>query len=97
MTTLHIVRTSAFNSNDLFQCLALANPLDTIVLIDDGCYNMNHPLIARVLEEKPALAIKIMLAHAKARSINLINGIDAIIMQDLVELTLSSRQVITWQ
>jgi len=97
MTTLHIVRKSAFSSNDLAQCLALATKADTIVLLDDACYNVNHPLIAKTLNEQPELAINIMQTHAQARAVNIMNPIKAILMEDLIKLTFTHKQVITWQ
>jgi tRNA 2-thiouridine synthesizing protein B len=97
MATLHIVRKSAFSSNDLAQCLALVIKTDTIVLLDDACYNVNHPLIEQTLSEQPDLAINIMKTHAVARAITVIDSIRAIAMKDLVSLTFTYEKVITWQ
>jgi len=97
MATLHIVRKSAFSSNDLAQCLALVIKSDTIVLLDDACYNVNHPLITQVLTEQPELAIQIMKTHALARAITVMDSIRTIAMKDLVSLTLTHEKVITWQ
>lgn len=97
MTTLHIVRKSAFSTNDLAQCLALATKTDTIILLDDACYNVNHPLIEQALTRQPELAIRIMKTHALARSITIIDGIKAIVMKELISLTFTYNKVITWQ
>lgn len=50
MTTLHIVRQSAFNSNDFAQCLQILGNNDVIVFIDDGCYNLHHHLTKRLFD-----------------------------------------------
>jgi tRNA 2-thiouridine synthesizing protein B len=97
MATLHIVRTSAFSSNDLAQCLALTAMDDTLVLLDDACYNVNHALITQAHHEQPELVINIMHTHAQARAVNIIKPIKAIAMKDLIALTFIHEQVITWQ
>lgn len=97
MTILHIVRTSAFSRNDLAQCIALVTKNDTIVLLDDASYNVNHALILQLLQEQPEIAIKVLDTHAQARAIKIKNSIKTIAMKDLVALTFTHTQVITWQ
>lgn len=97
MALLHLVRQSAFNSSDLAQCLMLATPKDTIVLLDDGCYNVSHPLIKKVLNDIPEITIEIIQNHAQARAIEITEPIKAIAMENLVELTFTHEKVITWQ
>lgn len=97
MTTLHIVRQSAFNTNDLHQCLQVSRSQDTIVLIDDGCYNLHHKLLIDIEKDK-SIKINVVLEHAKARAIKVNETRCSIItMSDLVSLTFENKRVITWQ
>lgn len=98
MTTLHIVRQSAFSSNDLAQCISVLEPQDTIVLIDDGCYNLNHELMSHLINKlDSAMQITVIGEHAKARAITPSNTIKSIEMTNVVELTFLHQKVITWQ
>ncbi len=99
MTTLHIVRQSAFNTNDFAQCTQTIKAQDTLVFIDDGCYNLSHPLMDEIPKK---VAIKVLALHAKARNLSVINKeqdawLSLITMEDLVNLTLSAKNTITWQ
>jgi len=97
MATLHIVRQSAFNTNDFAQCLQVLRKNDVIVLIDDGCYNLHHPLISTI-NDKDTIQLKIIDKHATARAITIDNDLcKCISMNNLVELTLTTNRVITWQ
>ena len=97
MPTLHIVRQSAFASDDFNQCIQVTRHNDIIVFIDDGCYNLSHTLI-NTIDSNANIKLNILDKHAQARGItidkvkyNIIN------MGDLVQLTLTSSRVITWQ
>lgn len=95
MSTLHIVRQSAFISNDFAQCLQLAQAQDTIVFTDDGCYNLTSPLLETIEHPLQLMAIN---EHVKARAIQTFSRKAVIItMKDLVGLTLTANRVITWQ
>lgn len=97
MTTLHIVRQSAFNSNDFAQCIQVLGNNDVITFIDDGCYNLQHHLIANIDNNKN-VRLTIIEQHAKARAITIDNAIATTIsMNDLVSLTFENDTVITWQ
>lgn len=94
MNTLHIIRSSAFSSNDLQQALSLASENDRIVLTDDGVYNLNHPL----LNKHTPHTIYCVEQHLIARGINdNLAAATLISMAQLVELTLTHKPVITWQ
>ena len=97
MATLHLIRNSAFINNDLAQCLELATNTDILVLIDDACYNVHHPLIEKVLSQQLELKISIMNTHARARAISVPPLIEVITMNKLIELTFTYDKVITWQ
>jgi len=97
MTTLHLVRQSAFNSQDLFQCCQVMLPADILVLMDDGCYNLNHTLLSNIENIISAENIKVIQHHAMARGLNVPELIEVISMNELVNLTFETENVITWQ
>mgnify|MGYP006090961211 CR=1 FL=1 len=97
MTTLHIVRQSAFSSNDFAQCLQTLSNNDVITFIDDGCYNLQHNLINSIDSNKN-IQITVVEQHANARAIVINETITTkITMADLVALTFKNDRVITWQ
>lgn len=97
MPTLHIIRQSAFNSDDFAQCLQVLRNNDIIVFIDDGCYNLHHPLI-HTINNETNIQLNVIEKHAKARGIIIDEtSFSAINMSSLVELTLTTDRVITWQ
>jgi tRNA 2-thiouridine synthesizing protein B len=97
MPTLHIVRQSAFNSDDFAQCLQVLRNKDVIIFIDDGCYNLHHSLI-NTIDSKADITLNVMGKHAQARAIAIDEALYSVInMKNLVELTLTASSVITWQ
>jgi len=97
MPTLHIVRQSAFNSDDFAQCLQVLRNNDVIVFIDDGCYNLHHKLI-NTIDSEADVKLKVVGKHALARAITIDEALYTVInMNNLVELTLTTNRVITWQ
>lgn len=95
MTTLHIVRQSAFATNDFVQCIQVLNNTDFIVFTDEGCYNLNHLSIKQISEQVTQM---IVTEHAQARAIDLTKTkAIPIVISDLVELTFQAGRVITWQ
>lgn len=97
MPTLHIVRQSAFNTNDFAQCLQVLRHSDIIVFIDDGCYNLHHKLI-NTINNQAGIELIVMEKHAQARAISIDESLYAAInMNTLVELTMNTDRVITWQ
>jgi len=94
MSILHLVRTSAYQHDDLAQCLQLFNDqIDAIVLIDDGCYNLTHSLLANI-EKKNIFAI---YEHCDARAMIVSSNQEAISLAQLTKLFFSYDSVITWQ
>jgi len=97
MTTLHIVRQSAFNTNDFAQCLQVVGNNDVITFIDDGCYNLQHNSIDNIDSNKN-VRLTVIEQHANARAIAINELVtDKISMDDLVSLTFENDRVITWQ
>lgn len=98
MSILHIQRTSAFESNDFTQCVATILSDDALVFIDDGCYNINHPLFINLKEQNKRVKILHVQEHAQARGIEpLASQSSPITMEQLVALTFTYDSSITWQ
>jgi len=98
MSTLHLVRKSAFTTNDFAQCLSVLDQQDAIVLMDDGCYNLKHPLMDSLIERaNSTVSINVIANHAQARAIETLAAVNKIKMNDVVELTFNHQKVITWQ
>jgi tRNA 2-thiouridine synthesizing protein B len=109
MATLHIVRQSAFNTNDYSQCLQVVGDNDVIVFIDDGCYNLHHHLTNNLIDnlknnltdniENPInIKLNVIAQHANARAIKINEAVfTQLEMADLVSLTFENDRVITWQ
>jgi len=95
MTTLHLVRQSAYTTTDFAQCIQIAGNTDVVVFIDDGCYNLTHPLLAQISEHIPLYVID---KHLTARALKTPNDhITVLSMTELVSLTFTLDKVITWQ
>ena len=98
MTTLHLVRQSAFATNDFAQCLSVLAHKDAIVFIDDGCYNVKHPLLSSLIERvDDSVSLNVVDSHAKARAIEAPKSIHKVSITEVVELTFIHKKVITWQ
>ena len=102
MTILHLIRSSAFSNNDLEQCIHNIEDSDSVVLLDDGCYNINHPLMNKLQEKISMINLYILRKHAQARGINIDDFtskdvFNSITMEELVGMTFSNDSVVTWQ
>lgn len=93
MATLHILRTSGFNDNNLSLLINTCHDQDALVLLDDGCYNIHHPELINIKGKILALA-----SHIQARAIESNqHPIELIDIDNLVTLTFKYQRVITWQ
>jgi len=92
MSILHLVRKSAFETSDFELCVNTLNSSDRLVLLDDGCYSLHHPLINSVKN-----SINVLQSHAQARAITLTTNAQYITMDDLIELTFKHNSMVTWQ
>ena len=99
MSILHLVRKSAFETSDFELCITTIRPNDHVVLLDDGCYNLKHPLINKLSNNlsNNNNSISIVQAHAEARAITASTQSRFITMQELVALTFKHNSVVTWQ
>ena len=91
MSILHLVRTSAYQNDDLAQCLQVCAPTDSIILLDEGCYNLTHPLLSNI-----SASILAVEEHCTARAVNC-SAQQQITIKDLTPLFFSHNSVITWQ
>jgi tRNA 2-thiouridine synthesizing protein B len=96
MSILHIVRRSAFETNDFLQCIDMLQSTDTLVFTDDGCYNLNHALLTKAQTRLADKAIHSISSHCQARAISSAD-INLIEMSTLVALCFSSKATLTWQ
>jgi len=98
MSMLHLVRTSAFQTNDFQQCLNVVQVNDTIVLLDDGCYNLNHDLWQQASKKVASSSLYIIEAHAQARAITIDNNnISTLSLDALMTLICETEKSVTWQ
>ena len=66
--------------------------------MDDGCYNLKHPLMDSLIKRVDgSVNINVVVSHAQARAIEIITAVKAIEIGDVVELTFTHKKVITWQ
>jgi len=93
MSILHLVRTSAFQHDDLAQCLQVYSPEDTIVFMDDGCYNLDHNLLQSRTEVKPL----VISEHCQARAVAIMDKNQSLNLEKLTLLFFSHDSVLTWQ
>lgn len=97
MAMLHIVRDSGFTSNALAQCLNMSLPQDAILLMDDGCYNLQHPLLLAALTKQPDISIYFVSLHANARAQGSEQTLfTAITFDDVLKLIFTFDNSITW-
>jgi len=98
MTILHIQRTSAFSKKDFAECIQTVQADDALLFIDDGCYNLNHPLFNSLKSKQPDVKVFHIQDHAQARAINVLaSQSTSITMAQMVELTFEYDSTITWQ
>ena len=91
MSILHLVRTSAYQQDDLAQCLQVYCTGDTIILIDEGCYNLTHSLLADA-----SYTILAISEHCHARAVTCSKQ-HQLALAELTALFFSHNSVITWQ
>lgn len=95
MTTLHMIRLSSFKN--VQESIALLSSNDVLVLLDDGTYNINQLILKDFITLLGSERVYVIKAHAKARGLHIPKEVNAIELSDLIELTLTTNQSITWQ
>jgi len=98
MNTLHLQRTSIYNSNELEQCIDIIRANDALVLLDDGCYCLTHQSLEQLKIRIPTVSIYVIKEQADARAVKTSNTwVKAISLKQLVGLTFEYNSAITWQ
>lgn len=93
--TLHLLRLSPFTNNDMLLCNENLMLNDSVVLLDDGCYTLNHPLLNKL--QIKCDNIFIIEQHALARGLSLKNNIQAIDITTLNQFVFEHKNSVTWQ
>jgi tRNA 2-thiouridine synthesizing protein B len=97
MSTLHIIRRLESSHSSITNSIALLAEGDAVVLIDDGTYNINNMIYKNICKVIPSDNIHVIAKHAQARGLAIPGNISAITMKELLDLSLSTTQSITWQ
>lgn len=93
MAMLHLVRASAFSGDVLQNCFNTYMPQDSILLMDDGCYNVNHPLLTDKTFNQHR--IYVVQPHMQARAMKHEHYTE-LSMADVVALIFKHENSITW-
>lgn len=97
MSTLHIIRRSISTYSSIENSIALLSATDVVVFVDDGIYNINSLIYKEICKAITTGNIHVIVSHAQARGITTPDNISAITMKELLGLSLSTNQSITWQ
>ncbi len=99
MSTLHLIRTANYTAPHFESALRILNESDAIVFIDDGCYNLNHPLMQseQVKKLENNQRIFTIETHCIARAVIINTHYTTIDMSALVDLSFDYKKVMTWQ
>lgn len=97
MSSLHLIRASAFSSGVLANALPVIKANDQVVLFDDGVYNLNHPALNKLLALIGNEKLFVIEHHYLARGLVTETTANFITMAEFVSLTEATNQIITWQ
>ncbi|WP_448555197.1 sulfurtransferase complex subunit TusB [Thalassotalea montiporae] len=97
MASLHLIRTSSFSSDSFTNALTVMKSSDRIILLDDGVYNINHPILQNALALVGKENLFVIEHHYLARGLATDDALNFISMAALVALTEAANQIITWQ
>ncbi len=99
--TLHLIQRSPFTHQALSNCLKTLMPEDSILLMEDGVYSIQHPLLQDILtpaaQAKPT-SIYALIDDVNARGLEAFNHtpILNISMAEFVEQCAQHKHVISW-
>ncbi|TKB44825.1 sulfurtransferase complex subunit TusB [Thalassotalea mangrovi] len=95
MANLHLLRSSGFTHMKLQQCQTALLEDDLVLLIDDGVYNLKHPIVEQLASKHQVYALT---DHVSARGIVApLPNVTLCDYEQFVSLTLAADKVITWQ
>ncbi len=89
--TLHLIQRSPFTNTVLKDCLNIADPQDSILLMEDGVYGLQHPLM-----QQTQLTAYALQEDISARGLNSKNSIKEIDYCEFVNLCSQHQHVISW-
>lgn len=93
--TLHLLRQSPFDANDLANCCNILKENDTVVLLDDGCYTLSHSLLSELYNN--CTNIFVIKQHAVSRGLKITSSIQSINITTLNQLIFEHSNSVTWQ
>lgn len=96
MAMLHIIRSSGFSNNALELCIGNLQQGDSLALLDDGCYNLNHKNLSTLAQQLGHENIYVINEHVKSRALNTPKSIKTISLAQLSELIFTHDNNITW-
>lgn len=97
MSTLHIIRRSISTHSSIKNSIELLSKGDVVVFIDDGIYNINDLIYQEIYKVISSTNIYVVVEHAQARGISIPDNMSAITIKEILGLSLSTTQSITWQ
>jgi len=89
--TLHLIQRSPFTNTVLKDCLNIADPQDSILLMEDGVYGLQHPLM-----QQTQLTAYALQEDISARGLNSKKSIKEIDYCEFVNLCSQHKHVISW-
>jgi len=93
--TLHLVRQSPYQSNDIVHCLELVTAADSVVLLDDGCYTLASNKIDQLLAITNN--VYVIKDHSEARALNTNPLVKAISLKEINTMLFQHHNSVTWQ
>jgi tRNA 2-thiouridine synthesizing protein B len=93
--TLHLIRQSPFINRDIELCCHNLLPGDSIVLIDDGCYTLTHPVFDEF--QRICQHIYVVEQHVLARGLSIPKQAQSINLAKLNQLFFQYDNSVTWQ
>jgi tRNA 2-thiouridine synthesizing protein B len=94
--TLYLLRLSPFtNQHNVELCCDTLTMNDSVVLMDDGCYTLNHQLLNKLILS--CENVYIIKTHAIARGLSLSNNTQAIDITKLNQYIFEYSNSVTWQ
>mgnify|MGYP000178281876 CR=1 FL=1 len=95
--TLHLIQRSPFTHSALSDCLKVIDPLDSILLMQDGVYGLQHP---KLLNSDRNLNTNALLDDVLARGLDQLSpettNINKISYSQFVTLCANHKHVISW-
>ena len=89
--TLHLIQRSPFSNSALKDCLNIFDPQDNILLMEDGVYGLQHPLL-----QQTQLTVYALQEDISARGLDSKDTIKEIDYCEFANLCSQHKHVISW-